>query len=209
MQYINHTTPSANSGRSGDVADAAELIRDLEAPYYGGIDYPSWRADEILPGLFMGGTHDEATVADAMPLRGLGQDRAYDAVVTLYAWAQPVDWEVEELRYGFGDGALYGDDIARVLRAAEWAHQRWQSGDRVLIRCQAGLNRSGLVTALVLIQAGWAPADAIRHIRAKRSPHALFNRHFVRWLITDAQSAVSPPETSLSDVRLTCHPIVA
>jgi hypothetical protein len=208
MQHINHTTRPADNGPSHGNQDAAELIQDLEAPYYGGIDYPSWRADEILPGLFMGGTHDDATVADAMTLRSLGQNSAYDAVVTLYAWAQPVDWEVEELRYGFGDGALYGDDIARVLRAAEWAHQRWQSGDRVLIRCQAGLNRSGLVTALVLIQAGWAAADAIRHIRAKRSPHALFNRHFVRWLITDAQAAVSPPEISLTDFR-TCPPIVA
>jgi len=111
-------------------------------------------------------------------------------VVTLYAWAQPVDWEVEELRYGFGDGALHGEDITRVLRAAAWAHERWASGDRVLVRCQAGLNRSGLVTALVLVLAGWEPAEAIRHIRAQRSPHALFNRDFVRWLVAEAPAAV-------------------
>jgi hypothetical protein len=176
--------------------DVALDIADLEAPVSWDIEYPSWRADEILPGLFMGGTHDDATVADPMPLRGLGGQRAYDAVVTLYAWAQPVDWEVEELRYGFGDGALHGEDITRVLRAAAWAHERWTSGDRVLVRCQAGLNRSGLVTALVLLLAGWEPAEAIRLIRARRSPHALFNRDFVRWLVTEAPTAVRPRPSS-------------
>ena len=103
---------------------------DLEAPVAWGIDYPSWTPDEILPGLFMGGTHDDRTVADPMPLHGLGRGTEFDAVVTLYAWAQPVDWEVEELRYGFGDGALHGSDLHRVIRAAQWAHDRWQAGDR-------------------------------------------------------------------------------
>ena len=189
--HPSSTRPTAPA--TDDVSlDIALDIADLEAPVAWDIDYPSWQADEILPGLYMGGTHDDRTVADPMPLGNLGGRREYDAVVTLYAWAQPVDWEVEELRYGFGDGALHGDDLARVLRAAAWAYDRWQSGDRVMIRCQAGLNRSGLVTALVLVMDGWDPADAIRHIRARRSPHALFNRHFVRWLVTESVDAVAP-----------------
>lgn len=191
------TDPDADPDSDVDLA-----VDDLEAPVAWDIEYPSWRADEILSGLYMGGTHDDATVADPMPLFGLGGPREVDAVVTLYAWAQPVEWEVEELRYGFGDGALHGNDLARVLRAAAWAYERWQAGDRVLIRCQAGLNRSGLVTALVLVMAGWEPADAIRHVRARRSPHALFNRHFVRWLVTEATDAVSAmarPDGSPSD----------
>jgi hypothetical protein len=169
--------------------DAEPDRTDLEAPVSWEIDYPSWVADEILPGLFMGGTHDDTTVADPMQLVGLGGPREYDAVVTLYAWAQPVAWEIEELRYGFGDGALDGADLQRVLRAARWAHERWRSGDRVLIRCQAGLNRSGLVTALILVLAGWDPAEAILHLRARRSPHVLCNDHFVRWLVREAPAA--------------------
>ena len=176
--------------------DATTDRTDLEAPVSWEIDYPSWAADEILPGLFMGGTHDDATVADPMPLGGLGGWREFDAVVTLYAWAQPVAWEIEELRYGFGDGALDGADLGRILRAARWAHERWQSGDRVLIRCQAGLNRSGLVTALVLVLDGWDPAEAVRHLRASRSPHVLFNDHFVRWLVHRAPSAVAASTVS-------------
>jgi hypothetical protein len=183
---MDHPTSTSTTTTAGTATAAG-----LEAPVAWDIPYPSWRADEILPGLYMGGTRDDATIADPAPLHGLHRRRpAYDAVATLYAWAQPVGWEVEELRYGFGDGALHGDDLARVLRAATWAHARWQSGDRVLIRCQAGLNRSGLVTALVLILDGWHPAHAIAHIRDRRSPHALFNPHFVHWLLTEATTAL-------------------
>ena len=87
--HPSSTRPTAPA--TDDVSlDIALDIADLEAPVAWDIDYPSWRADEILPGLYMGGTHDDRTVADPMPLRGLGARREYDAVVTLYAWAQPV-----------------------------------------------------------------------------------------------------------------------
>ncbi|MCB9412187.1 MAG: dual specificity protein phosphatase family protein [Actinobacteria bacterium] len=171
--------------------DVEAIVDALEAPRHAGVEYPSWRGDEIAPGLFMGGTRDDDTIDLPARLRDLGERGEYDAVVTLYAWAQPVDWEVEELRYGFGDGALAGPDIARVVRAAAWAHQRWRSGDRVLIRCQAGLNRSGLVSALVLVIEGWEPDVAIRRIRDRRSPYALFNSDFVRWLVADSAAAVA------------------
>ena len=60
----------------------------------------------------------------------------------------------------------------------------------MLIRCQAGLNRSGLLTALVLMLAGWEAAEAIRLIRTKRSQVALFNDDFVDWLLNDAAAAL-------------------
>ena len=104
-----------------------------------------------------------------------------------------MDWEVEELRYGFGDGVLRGDDLGRVVRAAAWANERWMAGDRVLIRCQAGLNRSGLVTAMVLMLDGWTAAEAISHIRARRSPVALCNDRFVDWLLDHADAALDLP----------------
>ncbi len=146
---------------------------------------------EILPGLFMGGTADDDTVATAAPLSYGTAEEPHDAVVTLYAWAQPVSWGVEELRYGFGDGALASHDLAKVLGLAEWAHSRWANGSRVLIRCQAGLNRSGLVTALVLILAGWEPGEAIRHLRGVRSPYVLCNHAFVRWLVNESTASLA------------------
>lgn len=151
---------------------------------------PSWRPDEILPGLFMGGTADRDVIMLPAPRTGFGVHRPFDAVVTLYAWAQPVGWEVEELRYGFPDSDLDSADLDRLMRAARWAFDRWQAGDRVLIRCQAGLNRSGLVTALVLMHAGTPAVEAIRLIRRRRSPWALCNDDFVRWLCQHATACL-------------------
>src|SRR3954471_6435074 len=155
-------------------------------------DVPSWRASEILPGLFQGGTHDAAIVQVAQAGAGFGERRPDDAVVTLYAWAQPVPWEVEELRYGFGDCDIALADTDRILRAARWAWRRWAAGDRVLVRCQAGLNRSGLVTALVLMLDGYDAAAAISLIRRQRSSWALCNKHFVDWLLTEGEAALTP-----------------
>ena len=154
-------------------------------------DVPSWRASEILPGLFMGGTRDDDVVQVAQPGAGFGDERPYDAVVTLYAWAQPVPWEVEELRYGFGDCDIAFSDTERILRAARWAWRRWVAGDRVLVRCQAGLNRSGLVTALILMLEGYDAASAVELIRERRSSWALCNQHFVTWLVSEGGRAVA------------------
>lgn len=151
--------------------------------------------DEILPGLFQGGTPDEDWRVDALPFGGPDDQPAmpFHAVVTLFAWAQACDWEVEELRYGFPDADPFDADMTRVVRAAGWAHKRWKDGDTVLIRCQAGLNRSGLVTAMVLMLDGWSAAEAIAHIRARRSPVALCNDRFVDWLLDHAEAALDLP----------------
>ena len=153
--------------------------------------YPAYAGSEILPGLFQGGTEDDDVVHVAAQGHRFASDSAYDVVVTLYASAQPAPWGVEELRYGFMDSALEGPDIARVIRAARFAYQRWTDGDTVLIRCQAGMNRSGLVTALVLVMAGLSPAQAVALIRERRSAGALFNDHFVRWLLEDGEAAAA------------------
>lgn len=163
------------------------MTNDAYAPRWVRSDeVPSWRANEILPGLYMGGTADDDVTFVPAQRSGFHDDKPYDAVVTLYAWAQPVTWTVEELRYGFGDANMRHADVDRVLRAATWAHDRWKAGDRVLVRCQAGLNRSGLVTALVLMREGFSPVEAIALIRLRRSPWALCNDDFVRWLCEDA-----------------------
>jgi protein-tyrosine phosphatase len=52
-----------------------------------------------------------------------------------------------------------------------------------LVRCLAGLNRSGLVLTLVMIMAGYSAIDAIEQIRIKRSEWVLHNPDFERWLL--------------------------
>lgn len=160
-------------------------IRDVEPRYY-----PEYAGSEVLPGLFQGGTEDDDVVyygrydldESAVP---------YTAIVTMYATAMPAPWGVEELRFGFMDADLQGSDIGRVIRTAEWAFERWIEGGEVLIRCQAGCNRSGLVMALVLIQAGFSASEAIMQIRDRRGEAALFNQHFVEWLLEHGEAAVA------------------
>jgi protein-tyrosine phosphatase len=114
----------------------------------------------------------------------------------MYAWARPADWHVQEFRYGVPDASIGDIDLNRLRQAAELGYERWKSGDRVLIRCQAGLNRSGLVTALILIRAGLAAHKAIALIRKQRGEDALFNEEFCEWLLEEGDSFFSPSSSS-------------
>jgi hypothetical protein len=167
---------------------------DLYAPVWtAAAERPQVTWSEILPGLYQGGTDDDDWISMPRPLDSGDEPRPFDAVVTLFAWAQPFGWGVTELRYGFADAHPRYADLSRVVEAARWAHGRWRAGDRVLVRCQAGLNRSGLVMALVLMLEGMSPAEAITLIRRQRSAVALCNDDFVDWLLADAAGALAAP----------------
>ena len=163
-----------------------KIIEDtsLYAPVHDiGWDFPLW--SEILPGLWLGGTDDDDTIetgVDTYKPRMITKDD-FDTVVTLYSWAQPVDWLVEEVRYGFYDSEIGHIDFSAVERAADFAYQAWKSGKRVLIRCQAGINRSSLVMAHVLMKDKYTAREAIDLMREKRSKAVLLNRHFVDYLV--------------------------
>lgn len=134
---------------------------------------------EIVPGLWMGGTRRDETIGVAQPMVGYSPERDFDAVLTLYAWAAPVGWGIEERRFGFPDRQVIKEYIPVINDLAEWTFRQWVSGRRVLIRCQGGMNRSGLLVALVLIRIGRSPDDAIELVRERRHPWALNNHSFV------------------------------
>lgn len=140
---------------------------------------------EIVPGLWTGGTHDDDTVGNAREAKHswtngfmviddaeIGPDE-FDAVVTLYAWARPVEWLVEEYRWGIFDSPTAEIDPETVRDVVIWAHKRWKSGKKVLLRCQAGLSRSAFLTALVLVRDGYDVQQAIDKIRHERSGYCL------------------------------------
>lgn len=138
---------------------------------------------EILPNLWQGGTHHyDMTMRKPLqePVITIAE---FDSVYTAYAFANPVDWYVRELRFGFMDSDDTDFDLDELRYIVESAYRDWKNGKRVLIRCQAGLNRSSLITALVLIKDGYTALEAIELIRTKRSEHALFNPAFARWLV--------------------------
>jgi protein-tyrosine phosphatase len=153
---------------------------------------PTSLYSEIAPNLFMGGTADEDVIHQAVAYNKARTDLPFDAIITMYAWANPADWRVQEFRYGIYDSAIADIDLDRLKQAVEFGYNRWLSGDRVLVRCQAGLNRSGLVTALIMMSTGLDAETAIEQIRKNRADIALFNNNYVQWLMSEAAQFLAP-----------------
>ena len=152
---------------------------------------PNSLYSEIAPNLFMGGTDDLDVIQ--LPARNRKRDDLpFEAIVTMYAWARPADWQIQEFRYGVPDASIADINLRRLREAVDFGFNRWKSGDRVLVRCQAGLNRSGLVTALILMLDGLSAADAIKAIRTNRAELALFNHDFVTWLLAEGANFLAP-----------------
>jgi len=142
---------------------------------------------EILPRLFMGGSPMGTRIDDSdreYRIRGFDHDeRPFDAVITLFPKAYPVGYGVEEIRFGFPDDLVSGvvaEYRDRILELAVWGHGRWESGSKLLVRCAAGENRSGLITLLILQKAGYSTDQAVELIRTQRQKGApLHNPHFI------------------------------
>lgn len=121
----------------------------------------------IAENLYMGGT-DESMVLPA----------EVDYLLSLYQWGS---YKIKHKLKGKLVITMYdaeGDvDRDSVLELANWVHERRQDGN-VLVVCQAGLNRSGLVTATALVLGGLKPREAVDLLREKRSPAVLCNQSF-------------------------------
>lgn len=121
----------------------------------------------ILPNLYMGGT-DPRLVMPA----------SIDYCLSLYKWeVYKVEHELREEKIVTMYDAEDEPDLPAIMELAEWVHQRRQRGT-VLVLCQAGLNRSGLVTATALTLDGYTGREAIDLLRERRSPAVLCNQAF-------------------------------
>lgn len=140
----------------------------------------------------MGGTEDSDVIHYPQLNKAARVDLPFDSIITMYAWARPADWRVQEFRYGIPDARIEDIDLRRLKQAVEFGYNQWLSGDRVLVRCQAGLNRSGLVTALILMSTGLDAESAIELIRTNRGEHALCNSEYEAWLKSNGQTFLSP-----------------
>lgn len=136
-------------------------------------------AHEIAPGLYQGSYPPEgkrlkelgfaAVVLCAKHLQTPAE--RFEGVDVIHApntddlWHQPSEKSLQIVK----DAA--GEVVSRV-----------ESGQVVLVTCQAGLNRSGFVTAMALhLMHGWGGDRCVDHVRASR-PEALFNEQFVKVL---------------------------
>lgn len=154
------------------------LLRDHVVPCSpdpdgGWITIPNVPFSEIQPRLWQGGSY----YYEPSDLK------RFSAILTVNGRADPAPTSCNERRFYMTDGNDL-PDMKRLVENVDWVYSQWR-GTRdaeVLVRCQAGLNRSGLVIALVLYKFGVDINDAINLIRVKRSPYALCNSVFVDYL---------------------------
>ena len=85
------------------------------------------------------------------------------------------------------------------MLAAQRAAQQVNIGKKVLVTCMAGLNRSGMVTAMTLyLLTGWSGYDVVEHVQGCR-PDALCNATFAKWLVDNLPASENPQLPSLHD----------
>lgn len=108
------------------------------------------------------------------------------------------DDEVELRRHGIELLHLPTRDHAAVApemlrEGVAFSARHLDAGARVLIHCQHGIGRSGLLALCVLVDRGYSPLDALELAKTRRpkvSPSAAQYEAWSRWL---GERAISPP----------------
>jgi protein-tyrosine phosphatase len=149
---------------------------------YQGDPYSRAPWDEIVPGLFMGGHFYRAPSGEVLPVAA-GDE--FDLVVSLYRRdghgpAAGITDHVREIP----DAPLTAAQLADVCELAEITAAAVRNGQKALVRCHSGFNRSGLVVVQALGHLGYGVDDAIFLVRYRRSKWALNNDLFVDYLTT-------------------------
>jgi len=72
-------------------------------------------------------------------------------------------------------------DLKKLHAVAGFGARLVAQGDKVLVHCGMGLNRSALIAGLILTYQGMKGVDAVELLRRKR-PGALYNENFASYL---------------------------
>lgn len=143
----------------------------VDSPYYVTIPHQPW--SEVVPGLWQGGSERALNETDFDAV--LTMDGSVDRALPAPEGAIHAVWDIE-------DHLMPDED--ELIRAAALVNVWRSEGKKVLVRCAAGLNRSGLVVATaLLLEATRTPREVVQLIRSKRSPDALCNPWFEAWIL--------------------------
>jgi hypothetical protein len=136
--------------------------------------------NEIVPNLWMGGMLYGPTAEPFFP-----DENDFDVCVSMAGRGHP-KLQLPNVKFFYpyliADGELHRAEKMLVADALVQVMRHLELGHKVLVRCQAGYNRSGLVVALALMDLGHSADEAIALIRKKRSLHALCNPRFVDYI---------------------------
>ncbi|MDQ1921108.1 protein-tyrosine phosphatase family protein [Massilia pseudoviolaceinigra] len=62
--------------------------------------------------------------------------------------------------------------------------RRIEDGEHIVIHCRAGIGRTGLMAAAVLVRHGWTPEDAFRQVSASRGVQVPDTPEQYAWVVT-------------------------
>lgn len=120
-----------------------------------------------------------------LPAAGAMKRYGFDVLVLCAEEVQPPSHHfpgVRVIRAPLDDAEVTTDLKRTAVAAAHEVAAALLLGERVLVTCNQGRNRSGLVAALALVLVSELDgAHAAAQVQASR-PRALVNPHFVRWL---------------------------
>lgn len=141
----------------------------------------------MLPGLFQGGHQWAENGLQARDSRhsSISGDLSWDYVVSAYITDWETSWpQCDHRLVLFADTqkGLDEETWRKIRSAADAVVSRWLSGQKVLIRCQSGYNRSGLLMVLVLMRLGLTAERAIELVRKRRGNDVLINPIFERYV---------------------------
>jgi len=138
--------------------------------YHGGVNFDVPFMTKIADNLWQGGCTD-----------GLILPSHINFIVSLYPWERyTINHKVRGELYI----RMYDDPNQATDQIEDIAAQvnKWRQKGQVLVHCQAGLNRSGLVVGKALMLEGRTASEAINMIRKERSPACLCNAAFEKHL---------------------------
>lgn len=173
-------TPPASDLSVGSLADFTS--HRIEGFATHGAQFSVSLFTQILGNLWMGGCPVEAV------------PKEFSYVVSLYPWGMyHVHAHQVYLEATLHDSTEQPLEARRLHALARCVNEFARLG-QTLVHCQAGLNRSGLITALALMQQGWSAEQAVARLRERRSSEVLCNPHFRAWLQReDARLHGEPP----------------
>jgi hypothetical protein len=123
----------------------------------------------VIDNLWHGGYVDDLDLGDT-----------FDTIVSLYPWERYPS-RGETYAFEMYDNAKIDTDT--IDAAVGVATDALNAGRKVLVHCQAGLNRSSLIVATILMEKyGMTADEAIKMMRTQRSDMVLCNRSFEQYL---------------------------
>jgi protein-tyrosine phosphatase len=132
---------------------------------------------KIEGNLYQGGT-----------VEGIALPGFFRHVISLYKWEQ---YDLNHELDSYTLVTAYDADVVPLVPMldglARLAVSCLRSGP-TLIACKAGLNRSGLLSALALIEMGSSPSEAIELLRRKRCPQVLCNPSFEAYVLGQSEA---------------------